>query len=201
MWADLRFRVSITDLAIGLGLVLLLTLVWKLSLNTTLAHSITLTSFQMDQADRVARRLHDRLRRLGVKNAHGLRDRDATPEMEANAAAAELAAALLLDVPWTASLLNDPCGPDIGSRTQVRSSNRPRNHHSLIVRPRDIEKYNDVPFVLVIQRGCHFTIKGWMMAFEATKEGRLWNGGDRQRPDAWFVGEEKLHDITTLSWV
>lgn len=163
------------------------------------AKRVELTGEQMAVADRVAARLHDGLRRRGVKDAHGLRKEDATREMEAGGAAAEMATALLLGVPWAAGEPgNDPYGPDIGTRTQVRSSNKPRPRHSLIVRSRDIEKYGDVPFVLVIQTGRVFTIHGWMMAFEAVKKGRLWDGGDGGRPEAWFVPEEKLHDIDSL---
>lgn len=162
---------------------------------------ITLIPFQMEQAAKVARNLSNTLRKRGVKNAHGLRKRDATAELEEGGAQAELAASLMLGVEWTASKSNDPFGPDIGTRTQVRSSNKPRGHHSLIVRPRDIEKYGDVPFLLVIQNGPNFVIKGWMMALEATRVGRLWDGNDRQRPEAWFVPEEKLHPIETLEVV
>ncbi len=163
--------------------------------------TITLTDAQMTRAAQVASKLHDRLRRQGVKDAHGLRKADATVEMESGAAAAELAASLMLGVAWTTSEKNDPYGADIGERTQVRSSGKLRSSHSLIVRSRDIEKYGDVPFLLVIQEGKAFRILGWMMSFEALKVGRLWDGGDSKRPDAWFVHESLLHHIQTLKVV
>lgn len=150
----------------------------------------------------VARKLHDGIRARGGKDGHGLRAEDATAEMEAGGAQAELAASLLLGVPWTAGGDgHHPDGPDIGSRTQVRSSSVRRDHHSLIVRPRDIHKYGDVPFLLVIQAGRKFTLLGWMMSYEATRAGRLWNGGDGRRPPAWFVPQEKLHPVGTLEGV
>jgi hypothetical protein len=151
----------------------------------------------MDFAAGIAKSLHDRLRKRGVKDGHGLKN--ATAEMEAGGAQSELATSLLLNCEWSASQDgHDSKGPDVGTRTQVRSSNKPRNHHSLIVRSKDIEKYGNVPFVLVIQTGKRFEVKGWMMAFDALTAGKLWDGGDRSRPDAWFVPEEKLLPIETL---
>ena len=152
----------------------------------------------MDQAAKAAKCLHDRIRKNGGKNAHGLRDRDATAEIEAGGAAAELAASLILRVPWTASIADNYFGPDIGVRTQVRSSNKLRRSHCLIVRERDLDKYGNVPFVLVIQTFNTFKIHGWMMSVEATTAGNLWDGGDSGRPPAWFVPEAKLYSIDTL---
>lgn len=162
---------------------------------------ITLTDRQMEEAATVARRLHDGLRRRGVRNAHGLRDKEATRELEAGGAQAELAASLLLGVPWTARYDDDPCSADIGTRTQVRSSNKPRPSHCLIVRQRDLDKYGNVPFLLVIQTGQMFRIHGWMMAFDAARPEFLWDGGDPARPKAWFVPERRLHPIETLEGV
>jgi hypothetical protein len=170
-------------------------------LTSTVLREITLTTQQMEEAAAVARRLHNNLRRRGVRDAHGLRARDATAELEAGGAQAELAASLLLGVPWTAGRSADKYGPDIGTRTQVRSSNKPRSSHCLIVRPRDIEKYGNVPFVLVIQAGRLFRIHGWTMALDAATDEFRWDGGDRQRPEAWFVPEAKLLPIDTLEGV
>lgn len=158
---------------------------------------ITLTSEQMMDAANVAKQLHDRLRKKGCKDAHGLRKSDATAEMEAGGAQAELAAALMLGVEWSARNSCDTNGPDIGQRTQVRSSSKERSSHSLIVRSRDLEKYGNVPFVLIIQQGAKFRILGWMMAFEATQKGRLWDGNN-DRPQAWFVSQDYLHNTQLL---
>ncbi len=160
---------------------------------------VTLSKEELTDASKVAADLHDRLRKRGVKDAHGARRGDISREDEAGGAAAELAVARLLGVEWTAGQPgHDTYGPDVGTRTQVRSSNKPRPSHHLIVRSRDIEKYHDVPFVLVIQTGTQFDVKGWCMAYEALEIGRLWDGGNSQRPDAWFVHESKLHPIETL---
>jgi hypothetical protein len=160
---------------------------------------VTLSDEEMRQAAQVAKDLHDRLRRRGVRDGHGLRKEDATPEMEAGGAAAELAAAKFYGVPWAASQPGHKAdGPDIGTRTQVRSSNKPRSSHHLIVRVKDITKYKDVPFILVIQTGNQFEIKGWASSFDAVNRGREWDGGDKGRPPAYFLHETKLNPPNTL---
>lgn len=161
---------------------------------------IKLSPEEMAAAAKVAKELHDRLRKRGIKDGHGLRRADATAELEAGGAQAELAAAKFYDVPWSASMPgHDKNGPDIGNRTQIRSSNKPRPSHHLIVRTKDILKYgSDVPFVLVIQAGSEFEIKGWATAREACEKGRDWDGGDSGRPPAYFLHESKLHEPHTL---
>jgi hypothetical protein len=160
---------------------------------------VVLSREEMDRAAGVARKLHDKLRKRGVKDGHGLRKKDATAEMEAGGAQSELAAAKFYGVPWSASLPgHQKDGPDIGMRTQVRSSNVPRSSHHLIVRSKDVTKYGDVPFLLVIQSGCRFEMKGWAMAHDAIERGRLWDGGDSGRPEAWFLHESKLNPPETL---
>jgi hypothetical protein len=160
--------------------------------------SITLSTSQMERAAAVADELHSRLRSRGVGNAHGLKDKDATLELEAGGAQAELAASLMLGVCWTAGMNDDRFGPDIGTRTQVRSSNKPRRSHCLIIRQRDIDKYGNVPFLLVIQTGNTFRVHGWMMAQEAAQDKFLWDGGDTTRPKAWFVPERFLHKVDEM---
>lgn len=163
---------------------------------------ITLTEEQMAEAAEVSRKLHDAIRARGGRDAHGLRAKDATREMEDGGAAAEMAAALMLGVPWSASLPgHGQNGPDIGTRTQVRSSNVRRASHHLIVRDRDISKYGDTPFVLVIQQDRTFRILGWMMSHEARRIGRVWDGGDRSRPPAYFVHQSYLLPIETLEGI
>lgn len=159
---------------------------------------VELSKEQMQEAADAAKRLHDMLRARGARNAHGLRDEDATADLEAGGAAAELAVSVYLGVRWAGAVGNSSYGPDVGERTQVRSSNRPRKHHCLIVRQRDIDKYGNVPFVLVIQEGNRFEIKGWAWAQDAVRRGRFSDGGDKDRPKAWFLGEEFLRPIEDL---
>lgn len=157
-------------------------------------YTITLTDQQMAQAAAVASRLHDHLRSKGVANAHGLAQDQDTQALEIGGAASELACALLLKLPWTASVQGSAYGPDIGTRTQVRSTCKARVHHSLIVRDRDLCKYGNVPFILVVQEGKTFSLLGWLMAQDATVKGKFWDGG-LDRPGAWFVSQYKLRPM------
>lgn len=166
---------------------------------TKIRDEITLSTQQMIRAAIVAQELHDDLRARGVQDGHGLKN--AITEMEAGGAQAELAASILLGVEWTGEKNLGPYAADIGTRTQVRSSNKPRSRHSLIVRQRDLDKYGDVPFLLVIQTGNTFRIHGWMMAKEAAQDRFLWDGGDKTRPKAWFVPERFLYSIEKMEGI
>ncbi len=157
---------------------------------------VVLSQKQLEFAAGVAATLHDSLRAKGVRDGHGLKN--ATTEMESGGAAAELAMSLLFRVEWTACSNPSPMTPDIGLRTQVRSTQKPRSHHHLIIRQKDLSKYGNVPFILVVQNGSTFDPRGWIMSHDAIKAGRLWDGGDRSRPEAFFVPEGKLLSISEL---
>jgi hypothetical protein len=159
--------------------------------------TIVLAGEEMLRARLVAQQLHSTLRALGVPDAHGAKPEDITPEIEAVAAAAELATAKLFGVPWTASLPGaSRDGPDIGRRTQVRCPKRPGLR--LIVREWDIAKYGDVPFVLVYREGCRFTFPGWLMSHEARQVGQWTDAGRSDRGRAWFIDQRKLRPIKSL---
>lgn len=163
-----------------------------------MACEIVLTARQIDFAASVSDALHDRLRSRGISNAHGAGD-ELTREIERMSAAAELAVSLYLGVKWTSSQTDDAFSSDVGERTQVRSSGASRKKHNLIVRQRDIEKYGDVPFVLVTWSDRIFTIRGWTMSCKTSLLGRFWDGGDSSRPKAWFVPENALCPIGMLT--
>jgi hypothetical protein len=151
----------------------------------------------MLHAGRVARNLQGRLRAAGIPDAHGARPFDIGPAREVGGRAAELAAARYYRVAWTSSRPDaHRDGPDIGRRTQVRHIGNPT--HSLIVRPREIERYGNVPFVLVFRAGRTFTIRGWVMAYEARRVGRWTNAGRADRPPAWFVAQGLLRPAEEL---
>lgn len=160
---------------------------------------VFLSQEQMALAATVAEELHGKLRAAGVKDGHGARPEDMTPEVEAGGSAAEIAAALFLGVPWTAQHADDPYGADVGLRTQIRSTNKVRHSHSLIVRQRDLQKYGNVPFILVVQTGNRFELKGWAMAYDVKTRGREWDGGDHSRPPAYFLHESQLQPMATLT--
>lgn len=158
---------------------------------------IELTPEEMAFAASVAKELHDRLRSAGKRDAHGLKAEELGWDFEAGGAQAELAASKYFEVPWSASLPgHTAASADIGTRTQIRSSAKFRASHSLLVRPRDLAKYGNVPFVLVIQTGNTFEIKGWMMSEDAKKVGRYYT--DNGRPPVYLVHESKLFPAQTL---
>ncbi len=107
--------------------------------------------------------------------------------------AAERAAALLLGVPYNGER-------SIGNRTQVRVIDRPE-HHCLCVRESDLDRYGNVPFVLVRKEDNRCTILGWVMGREARKIGRRADNGDMKRMPMWMVEDYLLHPITTLESV
>ena len=157
---------------------------------------VFLSAKQMDFVDKIVREGVKKKKAGGARNMHGITPEDDTPEVAVGAAQAELALSLFLNVEWASYRKG---GPDVGERTQVRSSMRERSSHSLIVRPRDLELYGDVPFVLVIQKRNRFEVLGWMSSVEATRVGKLCNGGNWKRPDAWFVHESLLHSLEELT--
>jgi hypothetical protein len=158
---------------------------------------VILSSRELTMARDQAEALHGRLRRRGIKDGHGAKQGEITPEMEAGGAAAELAVAGYLQTDWTAAS-GDAYSADVGKNVQVRSSNKPRPSHCLIIRRRDLDKYGeDAMFVLVIQSGNTFDLKGWLRAGDARKVGRFHSGG-LNRPPAWFVPENQLRDMKEL---
>jgi hypothetical protein len=158
---------------------------------------VELTREEMQRAANVAKELHDRLRRRGIKDGHGLKAGNHA-DMEAGGAQSELAVANYYGVQWTSSLPGHTAmSPDIGSRTQVRSSYIPRASHHLQIRPKDIEKYGNVPYVLVIQNQNRFEIKGWIMAFDGLKVARVYDGNGR--PPVYQIHESKLLPPDTLT--
>jgi hypothetical protein len=160
--------------------------------------TIVLSREELLRARQQAERLHDGNRARGLPDAHGAKPRDIPRDTEAGAQAAELAAAKWFRVPWTSSLPGArKDGPDIGRRTQVRRI----QHHSrsLIVRPSDIDKYGNVPFVLVYQGGDQFTLLGWIMAYDARRVGEWTKAGRIDRPPAWFVSQCRLRAIEALT--
>lgn len=160
--------------------------------------TVTLTQEEMARAARVAKDLHDRLRNEGKKDAHGFKaDAVEMQRIEAGASQAELAVAKFYEVKWSAENPdNGPYGPDVGDRTQVRSSGKPRKSHNLMVRPWDLKKYGNVPFVLVIQDGEKFTIKGWAMSEDVINHGWLYNTPGR--PAVHMLPESKLKPPESL---
>lgn len=157
---------------------------------------VELSREEMAKGAAVAKELHDRLRSYGVRDGHGLRAGDHSA-MEAGGAQAELAVAKYYGVPWTASLPGHTAkSPDVGARTQVRSSFVQRSSHHLQIRNRDIDKYGNVPYILVIQTGNIFEIKGWIMCEEGLKVCRVYDANGR--PPVFQVHESKLLHPDTL---
>jgi hypothetical protein len=159
--------------------------------------NLVLSQQEMAFACKEGRRRHEDSRTRGIRDAHGARPGDITLDDEFGGAAAEFAASKIFNVKWTAAHPNSPPdGPDIGNRTQVRHIARPSSK-CLLVRPSDLQKYGNVPFVLVRRQGNQFTLLGWIMAEEAQGIVPLTDKGNG-RPPAWFVPEYFLHSIEKL---
>jgi hypothetical protein len=156
-----------------------------------------LSQEEMTFASQRAIELHKEARARGVPDAHGARPGDITPDDEIGAAQAEFAASRIFGVKWSAGERNArKDGPDIGRRTQVRRVIK-LSSKSLIIRPWDLQKYGDVPFLLMRQEGNVFAARGWIMACEAGRVCQLTDKGTG-RPPAWFVRESQLHPIEHL---
>jgi hypothetical protein len=158
--------------------------------------TVTLSDDEWDQASEVVRIIEERtLARGGNNRSHGLKQAFSHEERTI-AHAAELAAAIALNVYWTGSEGNSSAS-DIGQRTQVRCLLK-ETSRCLLIRESEIRKYGNVPFVLVRYREGKFLILGWIMAEKAKEVGKLTDGGDASRPPMYLVEQKHLHSVFTL---
>jgi hypothetical protein len=99
---------------------------------------VILSNVQMEFAGFLADKLREKIKKKGGKDAHGAKPGDITTQMEHGGAQAELAVAVFLSSPW--NILQGAYAADVGKDVQVRSTQKPRPSHSLIVRQRDLQK-------------------------------------------------------------
>jgi hypothetical protein len=154
----------------------------------TQAPRIALSAADLAWVDRVARQ---RMRASGNvgRNPHRsvLRDDDERLRDERIGAAAELALAHYLDVPWQAFLNTFHRQPDVG-RFDVRATWRVDG--CLIVRDDDPPQR---PVVFVTGDGTVMTLRGWAWTAECRRPAYLRN--PRGRRPAWFVPVAALRPI------
>lgn len=80
--------------------------------------------------------------------------------------------------------------PDLkGLEVRTRS----KHDYDLLVRPDDDD---DIPYVLVTGTGPEFHVWGWMTGAEAKQD--RWSKTHGNRPPAFFVPKEHLHDLEDL---
>jgi len=163
---------------------------------------IYLTDEEKAMCDEYAEKFHAEIKEKGIPDAH-----DGEPDLndERFGHRSEYALSKYLGVPWTAKITRDKLSPDVGTRTQVRSSYR-FDYHRLIIRPKDMRKYGeDQLYVLVLhsEDGGHI-LAGWCHASERNVLGKFGNMGvvnrrtGKPRPPCWFIERDNLHPITEI---
>ena len=104
----------------------------------------------------------------------------------------EQALAKYLNVYWDGSPGIFRNQPDVGDY-EVRAN--AASWGDLILRDRDSDTGI---YVLVLTHNCpKMEIRGWMLGRDC-KQDKWWRVGDRNRPPAWFVPQDELHDMSTL---
>lgn len=102
----------------------------------------------------------------------------------------EMAAAKALDVYFGSTVGTFHDQPDLkGLEVRTRS----KHSYDLLVRPDDAD---DVPYVLVTGTGPEFHVWGWMTGAECKQD--RWSKTHGNRPPAFFVPKEHLHDLEDL---
>jgi hypothetical protein len=154
-------------------------------------YSITLDDEQHARAVKARERMDAKFRDKR-EEGHGAKKGSISRDDEIGGFAGELAAAILLGVEWTGEAC-DTQSADIGTRTQVRTLTRASSRR-LLVRPYDLRKYGNVPFVLVRMQEDKrtFTILGWCMGDEVPQRGELTDGGNPDRPLVYLVDQNNL---------
>jgi hypothetical protein len=157
---------------------------------------VTLCSASLKKVAKVIQRLQ---RERPLPDGHGAAEGDITANMRFSGFAGELASALALNVRWNAEFTNSTKVADVGRCIQVRTSHA--KARKLLVRPHDLKKYGNVPFVFVKQLSLsQFDVVGWIFASDVPKVGELGYGGNYHRPAAYYVDEKHLKPISELSF-
>ena len=115
-------------------------------------------------------------------------------ETDVNAAGAEIAAALVLGVPWRSWRNHEARHDgDLRNGTEVRHTVYATGHLCIYREDADVR-----PYVLVTGRAGVFAVRGWIRGREA-KRAELWRS-DWRRP-CWAVPQCDLWDIDALGLV
>lgn len=109
-------------------------------------------------------------------------------KIHVDGAGAEYAAAIALNVCWTAGVDTYKLEPDLPPDWEVRR--RSEEWHDLIVRPDDVDERR---YLLVTGTLPKYTVRGWIAGTEAKQEQWLKDYGGR--PAAYFVPQGELHGL------
>ena len=126
----------------------------------------------------------------GDKDNHGYKGDPFRPHILGSIA--EYCVAKGLRHHWPLSVDTFTREADVAANIEVRWSAT----GSLIIRPQDVERHPDWPYVLVTGTGLNYLIHGWLTPVEAQVVG-AWRSPNN-RPGAWFVDTPRLHPPTTL---
>lgn len=133
-----------------------------------------------------------------VKSIHqpigynGINNRKRGWQDHCDGALGEQALAKWLNVYWDGTPGTFRSKPDVG-QYEVRTKNEP--HGELILRDRDKD---EAIYVLVLSHNCpEFVIRGWLWGHEG-KQGKWRGRADKSRPEAWFIPQSELRDMSSL---
>lgn len=149
-----------------------------------------MSRFELHHAGQVGLQRALRSWSRGDKDNHGYRGDAFAPHIVG--AIAEYATAKALGRFWAASVDTFTGEPDVSGDVEVRWSSTGK----LIIRNQDIVRHPVSRYVLVTGRGDTYTIHGWATPKEA--ENPEWMRAPGNRPPAYFVPVDHLHDISTI---
>jgi hypothetical protein len=149
---------------------------------------VGLTAEEFACAIATGQRRHAESVKAGRRPGHGLKDSANRVDLNINGAAAEVAVAKLLGVPFECRI-NNFHGADLGENIQVRW--RSREDWDLIIRRDDNPNHR---YVLVVgQPPNELVVVGWIWGRDAAKRGALQTYGNR--PAAYFVPQDQLESF------
>lgn len=150
---------------------------------------ITLSQDDLKWAAEVGHKRHTDAVKRNLKSKNMSKRSDLSIHIQG--ARGELAFAKYLGITWKPTI-NTFHAPDVdGSQVRTRSE----DWHDLIVRTTDPP---DEPFVLVIETGNQYDIRGWIWGDDARKED-YWKDPNG-RGYAWFVPQKHLLPMETYWW-
>jgi hypothetical protein len=161
-------------------------------MNCAKGYLVHLTPEEIEAATQEGRARHANARAQGFQHNAGFEPKGATEDV--NGRAAEIAVAKLLGVfPGVFDLQQDSANRHDGDVAHHEVRHTHLEHGRLIIRPRDPD---DRVYVLVVGTMPDLRIVGWIRGAEAKQQS--WWMAPNERPGAYFVPQDALHDIADL---
>lgn len=135
----------------------------------------------------VGARLRIESRRKGDSDMYGA-EKSPPWQIQIEGACGEIAVAKVLGKFWSPRSGDYQGAPDIQPDIQVRTLSG--GDYSLYVRPSD---RTDQKFYLVVGTYPWYSVKGWILGADARRD--EWWAAAGNRPPAWFVPQQFLHDL------